>query len=271
MYTHCQEKGYIFVSADYRLCHPANVLDQIEDAKTLFAFLDSPAFADNLPPNVSLDTARIAVTGFSAGAYSARAACLYAKPKPAALLSVYGLGGDILSDHWTRARPLTSIAKSFDLSGVPKILEDKRVVSESSFKEGRFALTIHWEITGTILDGIFQAPGLGGKLDGLPYEQRFDAVPDHLKPGVLQAFVTEEYPPSVFVHGAEDEVVSPHESRFQHEQLTNLGVDSRLYVIEAGPHGLEAFERGQESKVVRDSMKAYEEALAFIDGVFGRD
>ncbi|RDW72395.1 alpha/beta hydrolase [Aspergillus mulundensis] len=270
MYTHCQEKGYIFISADYRLCHPANVLDQIADAKALFAFLDSPAFADHLPPTVSLDTARIAVTGFSAGAYSARAACLYARPKPAALLSVYGLGGDVLADHWTRARPLTSIAKRFDLSGVPAILDDKTVVSESSFEEGRFALTVHWEVSGTFLDGIFQAPGLGAKLDALPYEKRFDAIPDHLKPGVLQAFVTRDYPPSVFVHGAADEVVSPQESRYQHEQLRNLGVESRLLVIKGGPHGLEFFERSEDSRVVRDSMKVYGEALAFIDGIFKR-
>ncbi|KAJ5920712.1 Alphabeta hydrolase fold [Penicillium verhagenii] len=266
MYDHCQEKGYIFISADYRLCHPSNAIDQIDDAKALFSYIGGPQFASELPESVSLDTARIAVTGFSAGAYSARAACLYATPKPAALLSVYGLGGNMLLDHWTRARPPTSLAKFFDLSAVPALLADKTVVSDD-FVEGdmskRFALTIDWEIKGTFLDGVFQREGLGKLLDAVPAERRFGAVPEDLKP--------------VFVHGKSDEVVSPDESIYQHEQLEKLGVPSQLYLVENGPHGLEgAITRRKmagaqipgDDKAVADSMEAYGKAMVFIDGIF---
>ncbi|KAJ6017667.1 Alphabeta hydrolase fold [Penicillium sp. IBT 35674x] len=280
MYDHCQEKGYILISADYRLCHPTNAIDQIDDAKALFSYIAGPQFAGELPESVSLDTARIAVTGFSAGAYSARAACLYATPKPAALLSVYGLGGNMLLDHWTGARPPTSLAKFFDLSGVPVLLADKTVVSDDYVEGGmskRFALTIDWEIKGTFLDGVFQRPGLGKSLDALEYEKRFEAVPEDLKPGMLQEFVTADYPPSVFVHGKSDEVVSPEESVYQHEQLSKLGVPSQLYLVENGPHGLEGAvmmrkmagaEIPGSDKVIADSMEAYGKAMVFIDGIF---
>ena len=231
---------------------------------------------------MSLDTSRIAVTGFSAGAYSARAACLYANPKPAAMLSVYGLGGNMLLDHWTRARPPTSFAKFVDLNDLPALLEDKSVISDDYAEKGmskRFALTVNWELTGTFLDGVFQRPGLGKMLDGVEYEKRFEAFPDDLKEGVLQEFVDGEYPPSVFVHGTADEVVSPEESVFQYEQLQKLGVESKLILVEDGPHGLEgAIKMGQMmgmpveggERIVGDCMEAYGEAMMFIEGVFAR-
>ncbi|KAJ5280956.1 Alphabeta hydrolase fold [Penicillium angulare] len=280
MYNHCQDKGYIFISADYRLCHPSNAIDQIEDAKALFTFLSGPSFATHLSQATNIDTARIAVTGFSAGAYSARAACLYATPKPAALLSVYGLGGHMLLDHWTAARPPTSLAKFFDLNSVPALLADKTIVSDDvaeGFATKRFALTIHWEITGTFLDGVFQRPGLGEMLNAFPVEKRFEAVPEILKSGMLQEFVTGDYPPSVFVHGKADEVVTPAESEFHHEQLGKLGIATELFLIKDGPHGLEGSIKmrkamGQEveggEKVIEDCMEAYSKALVFIDGVF---
>ncbi|KAJ5929421.1 alpha/beta-hydrolase [Penicillium verhagenii] len=257
MYDHCQEKGYIFISADYRLCHPSNAIDQIDDAKALFSYIGGPQFASELPESVSLDTARIAATGFSRRRLLCPRGLSLRTPKPAALLSVYGLGGNMLLDHWTRARPPTSLAKFFDLSAVPALLADKTVVSDD-FVEGdmskRFALTIDWEIKGTFLDG-----GLG-------------AVPEDLKPGMLQEFVKGDYPPSVFVHGKSDEVVSPDESIYQHEQLEKLGVPSQLYLVENGPHGLEgAITRRKmagaqipgDDKAVADSMEAYGKAYGF--------
>jgi acetyl esterase/lipase len=269
---HCQEKGYIFISADYRLCHPSTTLDQIEDAKALFKYLAGEKFASHLPQTVSLDTTRIAVSGFSAGAYSARAACVYANPKPAVLLSVYGLGGNMLLDHWTAARPPTSIAKFVDLNDVSRLLADKSVISDDMKEDERlskrFALTVRWELDGTFLDGCFGRPGLGAMLNAVEYSLRDATVPVELKPGILQSFVTEEYPPSVFVHGTADEVVSDQESIDHHEQLNKLGVRSSLFLVENGRHGLEEFSFDHDSEVSKSTTKAYKEALAFIDDVF---
>ncbi|CAG8122465.1 unnamed protein product [Penicillium salamii] len=270
LYDHCQEKGYIFISADYRLCHPTTTFDQIEDAKALFKFLAGD-FTHHLPQSVTLDTARIAVSGFSAGAYSARAACVYAHPKPAVLLSVYGLGGDLLLDHWTRGRPPTSIAKFADLDEYPRLLADKTVISDDS--EGgtgfsnRFTLTVRWELDGTMLDGCFGAPGLGARLDALDYSRRDAAVPEDLKPGFLQSFVTENYPPSVFVHGTADEVVPDQESVHHHEQLVKLGVKSKLCLVKDGPHGLGDFSAVDETGS-NSTAAAYRDALEFIDTAF---
>ncbi|KJK67627.1 alpha/beta hydrolase fold [Aspergillus parasiticus SU-1] len=272
LYDHCQEKGYIFISADYRLCHPCTALDQIEDAKALFKFLAGEGFRKALPESISLDTSRIAVTGFSAGAYSARAACVYATPKPAVLLTGYGSAGDWLLDHWTTGRPPTSIAKFVDLNEVPKLLADKKVVSddtpESGIMSNRFALTVRWELDGTFLDGSLGRPGLGAELNKLDYAQRAAAIPEDLKPAFLQLFVTENYPPSVFVHGTADEVVPDQESKHHYEQLKQLGVKTELLLVENGPHGLVDFSSGIPPRPAKGSVEAYSRALEFVTEVF---
>ncbi|OGM43315.1 hypothetical protein ABOM_008684 [Aspergillus bombycis] len=272
LYGDCQAKGYIFIAADYRLCHPCTALDQIEDAKALFRFLAGESFQMALPKLVSLDTSRIAVTGFSAGAYSARAACVYATPKPTVLLTGYGSAGDWLLDHWTTGRPPTSIAKFVDLHEVPRLLADKTVVSEDSpergFMSNRFALTVRWELDGTFLDGCLGRPGLGAELNKLDYAQRAAAIPEDLKPAFLQLFVTENYPPSVLVHGTADEVVPDQESKHHHEQLKQLGVKTELLLVENGPHGLVDFQSGMPPGPAKGSVQAYDRAVEFVAEVF---
>ncbi|KNG91387.1 hypothetical protein ANOM_000511 [Aspergillus nomiae NRRL 13137] len=272
LYDHCQAKGYIFIAADYRLCHPCTALDQIEDAKALFSFLASEGFQTTLPKPISLDTSRIAVTGFSAGAYSARAACVYATPKPAVLLTGYGSAGDWLLDHWTAGRPATSFAKFVDLNEVPGLLADKAVVSDDSPETGlmsnRFALTVRWELDGTFLDGCLGRPGLGAELNRLDYAERAAAIPEDLKPAFLQLFVTENYPPSVLVHGTADEVVPDQESKHHYKQLKQLGVKTELLLVDNGPHGLVDFQSGMPPGPAKGSVQAYDRALAFVTEVF---
>lgn len=269
---HCQEKGYIFISADYRLCHPTTALHQIEDAKALFKFIASEEFQNALPDSVNLDTNRIAVTGFSAGAFSARAACIYADPKPAVLMTAFGSAGDWLLDHWTVGRPPTTIAKLVDLGQVPKLLADKTVVSEDvptqGFMSNRFALTVRWELDGTFLDNCLGRPGLGAELNKLRYEERAAAIPEDLKPVFVQLFVSASHPPTILVHGTADEVVPDQESVHHHEQLKRLGVKTELILVDGAGHGLVDLSSGFPPKSAKGKDEAYKRAAEFIDEVF---
>ncbi|KAE8153711.1 Alpha/Beta hydrolase protein [Aspergillus avenaceus] len=274
LYHYCQEQGYFFIGADYRLCHPSTAFDQIDDARALFQFLTGDGFQHELPASIALDPARIAVAGFSAGAYSARAACVYASPKPAVLLTGYGTGGDWLLDHWVTGRPPTSLATLVDLSAVPSLLADRTVVSDDSPAGGllssRFALTVRWELDGTFLDGCVGRPGLGAQLQEVPYAQRGATIPDDLRPAFLQLFVTADHPPSVFVHGTADEVVPAQESVHQCDQLRRLGVRTELLLVLDGPHGLVDFGSGLPLRPSAGSVEAYQKALAFVTEIFQR-
>lgn len=247
-------------------------MHQIEDAKALFKFLASEDFKYALPESVTLDTDRIAVTGFSAGAFSARAACIYADPKPAVLMTAYGSAGDWLLDHWTVGRPPTTIAKLVDLDDVPRLLADKTVVSEDKPTQGmmsnRFALTVRWELDGTFLDNCLGRPGLGAKLNKIPYEERAAAIPENLKPAFVQLFVSESHPPTILVHGTADEVVPDQESVHHHEQLKKLGVKTELILVEGAGHGLVDLKSGFPPKPAKGKDEAYRRAAGFIDEIF---
>ena len=82
--------GLAFISADYRLLPPSTGHDVLEDVVDLFAFLArTPTLG-----SVLIDATRLAVAGSSAGGMCAFLAAIHAKPRPRAVLSIYGLGGD---------------------------------------------------------------------------------------------------------------------------------------------------------------------------------
>jgi acetyl esterase/lipase len=83
--------GLAFLSADYRLLAPSTGHDVLDDVVDLFAFL---ARTQTLGA-VQIDSTRLAVAGASAGGMCAFLAAVHAKPKPCAVLSIYGLGGDV--------------------------------------------------------------------------------------------------------------------------------------------------------------------------------
>ena len=83
--------GLAFISADYRLLPPSTGHDVLEDVVDLFAFLGrTPTLG-----SVHLDASRLAVAGSSAGGMCAFLAAIHAKPRPRAVLSLYGLGGEV--------------------------------------------------------------------------------------------------------------------------------------------------------------------------------
>ena len=77
-----RNRGWSFISADYRLLVPATGKDILEDVGKLFEYI-----ALKLP---QIDTSRVAVGGGSAGGYVARLAALHVEPRPKALYSLYG-------------------------------------------------------------------------------------------------------------------------------------------------------------------------------------
>lgn len=91
--------GYIFMSADYHLMPPSTGHDIIDDVQDLFQFISqdlNKSLSDNGISEVQVDESSLIVAGTSAGALCAYMAALYAKPKPKAVLCMYGMGGNLL-------------------------------------------------------------------------------------------------------------------------------------------------------------------------------
>jgi len=94
--------GFAFLSADYQLLPPATGHDIVSDVQDLLSFLGGqgvtfPAFTAEAQRQVSckINTDALVLAGSSAGGL-----CAYlgagAHPRPRALLSLYGMGGDFL-------------------------------------------------------------------------------------------------------------------------------------------------------------------------------
>ncbi len=83
--------GLAIISADYRLLSPCKGRDALDDIVDLFAFI---ACTKHLG-TVQVDSTRLVAAGNSAGGLCAFLAAIHAKPKPRAILSMYGLGGEM--------------------------------------------------------------------------------------------------------------------------------------------------------------------------------
>lgn len=87
--------GFVFISADYRLIPPSTGHDIIEDIRCLFRFLVSNEIKSGRF-TIRVDPNRMAVSGSSAGGLCAYLAAMHCSPKPRAIFSIYGMGGDFL-------------------------------------------------------------------------------------------------------------------------------------------------------------------------------
>ncbi|KAJ3054145.1 hypothetical protein HK097_002525 [Rhizophlyctis rosea] len=247
----CDKNNLLLFSPDYRLLYPSNGQDIIDDVKSLFKFLKKSQFnKDILPYNIQLQPSQIAVAGFSGGGYPARVAGLNEDVK--AVLSVYGMGGDFLLDHWLiPGQPHPTIDFIFPndkakeaalLSKVPAPIADSpvSVVPPSQFVDplGRMGLFTAWVNNGTILDVLTSTPGLSSCLRSLPASQRFTAIPKKLQPLFLEYQLTKKFPPTVFVHGSADDVVLPAESKRTYEDLRAVGVRTQYLELVGAGHGL---------------------------------
>lgn len=85
--------GYVFLSADYQLMPPASGHDIVRDIQDLIAFLKDKEIT-GLERPFRVDLNRYAVSGCSSGGLCAYLAAINCNPKPRAVLSTYGMGGN---------------------------------------------------------------------------------------------------------------------------------------------------------------------------------
>ncbi len=220
--------------------------------KTLFAFIASPDFSINhLPNGISIDGACIAVAGLSGGAYPAYAAGLYANPKPKAVCIHYGMGGQLLDDHWleVKTEPKNFPGEDFVTDELMAPLFEKPLepVSDaliSMSQEGMLLtknnriglLTLFWK-KGIYLDYLL-GESISAHLRTLPFSERANAIPEHLRPAVVQTQFKADFPPTILIHGEQDPIIKLTESQTTYDRLRELGVKVELVVVEGAAHAL---------------------------------
>ncbi|KAG8215091.1 Alpha/Beta hydrolase protein [Butyriboletus roseoflavus] len=270
-------RGYLFIAADYRLLHPFTGLDQLEDALRLFHFLDHEfnEILEQAGATMTLDVDKIAVIGESGGGYIARQAALHAVPRPAALVSYYGMGGDMLSDFWLSAREPQTIPRERVVSfleteptretGLPIFVQDGFYTDAL-----RRADAFGWiSQNGIFLDYITGIHGLSEQLRTLPSDQRASMIPKSVQKAFPELSVDASllHPPVLFVHSKNDLIVPLSESLKTNRQLEEVGVRTELFFLDGAKHG----QVNSDGSAVIGMEEAEEAVFRFIDSVFKPD
>ena len=230
--------GFILVSIDYRLAPETPLPDIISDIEDAFSWIHEKG-----PTLFRADTNRIAVAGGSAGGYLTLTAGYRAKPRPQALLSLWGYG-DLIGDWYSKPSPhKRHHPRIVTREEALKQISDSPI-SDARLRKGNGGLFyLHCRQTGTWPEAV---SGWDPRSES---EKYFPYMP--------VKNVTADYPPTVLIHGTEDTDVPHAQSTMMVEQFKKHGVEHRLFSIENGEHGL----GGGDPKAIEN---AYEEALEFL-------
>jgi acetyl esterase/lipase len=234
----CRESGLVVVSIDYRLAPETQLPGVVQDVEDAFAWLREKG-----PGLFHADAARIGVAGGSAGGYLTLTTGHRVKPKPAALVSLWGYG-DLVSEWYSTPSPhprhhtvKLSREEAFkQVAGPP--------VSDSRLRKG----------DGGAFYQFCRQQGLWPKaVSG--WDPRDEA--EKFFPYMPVKNVTPDYPPTLLIHGDKDTDVPYEQSVLMAGEFKKHGVGHQVVTITGGEHGL----GGGDKQAIDD---AYRAAMVFL-------
>ncbi|KAJ7625224.1 alpha/beta-hydrolase [Mycena polygramma] len=269
--------GFIFISADYRLLPSCTVHEIIDDIKDLFLYLaqeDLCFTADGV--RFGVDPTSLAVAGSSAGGMCAYLAAIHASPKPKAVLSMYGMGGNVFTPQCLSVKKEVFFLgrelldpKDFAELVYPRCKSLETITDSELAYHPPSSPTPGWPANprmplprlylqlGVMVDYFTgqHEPSLSAQLRPLLKTVTDpDALHDAMKARIPlehhavlpQLNVTPEFPPTFLCHGADDTAVALVESENMHSLLQRARVPVRLLVIEGATHSLDYAPNAEE-------------------------
>jgi len=233
-----EKKGYAVVSIDYRLAPETKLPAIVSDVEAAFIWLGGEG-----AKRFYFDPARIVVLGGSAGGYLTLVTGFRVKPKPRALVALYGYG-DLSADWYAKPNP-------YPYYNQQKITREEMMqqtagtaLSNSDYeKDGRLKIYMYYRQNGLWSQEVsgFNPESFAREI--APYEPVKN--------------VTREYPPTLLIHGTQDSDVPFEESLKMSAQFRQHGVPYILLPIDKGEHG---FVGGNETEL-KEAYKTMEEFM----------
>ncbi|RPI24719.1 MAG: alpha/beta hydrolase [Acidobacteria bacterium] len=212
------EAGYILVSIDHRLAPETKLPAILEDVQDAYRWVREKG-----PALFQADPDRIAVMGKSAGGYVTLTAGYRFTPRPDALVSFYGYG-DVVGawssrpDPFYSKQPRVEKEKAYSLLGTAPI-------SQATY-ENRWPYYLYCR-----QNGLWPLEVVG--LDP-------DKEPGAFRPYCPLQNVSEDYPPTLLLHGDKDTDVPFEQSVLMDQALERKGVPHQLIRIAGGGHNFDA-------------------------------
>ncbi|CAE6421772.1 unnamed protein product [Rhizoctonia solani] len=208
----------------------------------------------------AIDTSRIIVAGTSAGGYLAYLAAIHARLEhpPRGVLSMYGMGGNLLTPHYLRrkTKPFFRGRPLLDPTQYETFLSTTHPpppTNGSTLEYGpdgvpispRMFLTRVLLQEGTFLDYLTGEHGLSERLRALDQPTISD-VPQEHRSLFPEVGLSPGFPPTCLVHGTEDTAVLIGESKVLRDRLCNLNVPCQLFEVEGAEHSFD-YQEGHEA------------------------
>ena len=234
----CSRSGFAVASIDYRLAPETKLPEIISDVEDAFGWLRGER-----PGSTPGDPGPIGVVGGSAGGYLALVTGFRVRPRPAAIVSLWGYG-DLIGEWYSRPSPHPVHHEIVMSSEDARRQESGPPIADGRRRPGNgYAFYLHCR-----QHGLWPKEVTGWE----PDRDRDAFVP--FMP-VLQ--VSADYPPTILIHGVEDTDVPYERSVEMAVALRDAGVEHRLISIEGAEHGLD----GADERTIDD---AFVQAVAFL-------
>ncbi|KAF8157979.1 Alpha/Beta hydrolase protein [Crassisporium funariophilum] len=259
--------GYAFVSADYQLLPPATGHDIVQDIKDLLTFLTTTRIRDE-GCLFKIDPNGIAVSGSSAGGLCAYLAAMHCvSPKPRAVVSMYGMGGNFLTPHYLRVKqevffrgreildpadfsqylypfkdgmlvptcdsPLAYHPQTYRIPGYPA--NPRMLLPRLYLQLGIFLNYYTGKHDPSLSDALRQAL----EADDVCLENLRKIIPECHRALFPQFGVDGAWPPTLMLHGTDDTAVPVAESRHLRALLDGAGVQVELLEFEGMEHSFD--------------------------------
>lgn len=196
------ESGYIVASIEYRVIPDATFPGPLEDAKAAVRYLRANANTFGIDPN------HIAVMGDSAGGYLA-----------AMVGTTNGVEGFDKGQYLDQSSDVQAVIDLYGLSDLTKIGDGFPQAIQDMHKSPASPEAIL--VNGVAVFG----PG-GSILSNLEKAKAANPI----------TYISDKTPPFLLMHGDNDMLVSPSQTRILHEALIEKGIDSTRYIVKGANH-----------------------------------
>lgn len=189
--------GYVVASMEYRTAPAAVFPAQIRDVKAAIRYLRASA------EKYSIDPSRIALLGASAGGHLAALAGASNSTRE------FDAGDNI--DHDSRVQAVVDFYGTSDLM---RLAEDEQHASASA-------------------PGSLFLNGVAKLAEGRSLVE----TPERAEKANPVAYIDEQTPPFLFMHGEKDTTVPSSQTRLLHSALLEKGISSTYYLVKGAGHG----------------------------------
>lgn len=235
----CSEKAWALVSIDYRLAPETKLPEIVADVEDAFGWLggtgSQPAPGEPGP---------IAAIGGSAGGYLSLVTGFRVRPRPAAIVSLWGYG-DLVGEWYSRPSPhpvhheiVMSREEALRQVSGPPVADDRRRAGDG------YAFYQHCR-----QHGLWPKAVTGWD----PDRER-----DRFRPFMPVENVAADHPPTLLVHGTRDTDVPYERSVEMVTAMRGNGVEHRLIGVEGAEHGLD----GADDRTIDEVLA---EVVAFLE------